>query len=47
MKSNKGLGDKVEGVIKSIAPKLHEKKKNCTSCKNRKEWLNNINAKFS
>jgi len=43
----KGLGDIVESAIKTIAPKLAEKKKDCIGCKNRKKWLNNIGAIFS
>ena len=37
----KGLGDKVEEVIKVIAPKLAEKYKDCPGCLKRKTWLNN------
>ena len=36
------LGDKVEGVIKAIAPKLHARKKECLPCKRRKAILNKI-----
>jgi hypothetical protein len=43
----KGLGDKVEDLIKAIAPELAERKKDCVDCNNKKEWLNrNINANF-
>lgn len=46
--NKKGLGDKIEEVIKTISPKFAEKKKNCKRCKKKKEWLNNnINATFS
>lgn len=45
-KSN-GLGDKVENVIKKVAPSFAEKKKDCIGCKKRKKWLNNFNATFS
>ncbi len=41
------LGDKVEKVIKKIAPKLAEKNKDCVGCKKRKIFLNNVNAIFS
>jgi len=41
------LGDKVEQIIKTIAPKLSERKKGCRKCKQRKEWLNNLNGNFS
>jgi len=43
----KGLGDKVEQVIKKTAPSLAEKNKGCAGCKKRKEWLNNVGAIFS
>jgi len=43
---NKGLGDTVEEIIKKVAPKFAERKKNCKSCKRRKTFLNNIGAKF-
>ena len=36
------LGDKVEKVIKAVAPKFHEKKKNCSACARRKARLNKI-----
>lgn len=43
----KGLGDKVEEIIKKVVPKLAEKYKDCIGCKGRKVWMNNnINAKF-
>lgn len=45
--NKKGLGDKVEEVIKIVAPKFAEKKKDCIGCKKRKRWLNNFNANFS
>jgi len=45
--NEKGLGDNVEKLIKLIAPKLSERKKDCKSCKKKKEWLNNFNANFS
>ena len=41
------LGDKTEMIIKKVAPKIHEKKKNCKSCRKRKVLLNNIGAIFS
>lgn len=45
--NKKGLGDKVEKVIKTIAPNLARKaKKNGCKCNERKEWLNNFGAKF-
>lgn len=34
------LGDKVEKVIKTVAPKLHNRKKNCNRCARRKALLN-------
>ena len=37
----KGLGDKVADVIKFIAPKFADSKKDCIPCKERREWLNN------
>tara|TARA_R110002126_G_scaffold46263_1_gene130439 strand:+ start:816 stop:1022 length:207 start_codon:yes stop_codon:yes gene_type:complete len=37
----KGLGDKVADIIKFVAPKLAEKKKDCPGCLKRKTWLNN------
>ena len=43
---DKGLGDKVESIIKTIAPKLAKRKENCKGCKKRKQWLNNFNATF-
>lgn len=42
-----GLGDKTEMIIKKVTPKLHEKKKDCKSCRKRKVILNNIGAIFS
>lgn len=43
----KGFGDKVEEVIKKVAPKLAEKYGNCKGCKKRKVWMNrNINGNF-
>ena len=44
---NKGLGDKVESLIKKVAPTLSENYKECKGCKKRKEWLNNVGANFS
>lgn len=44
--NKKGLGDKVESLIKLVAPNL-AKNKDCEGCKKRKEWLNNFNANFS
>lgn len=42
-----GLGDIVEKVIETIAPKLAEsaKKKGC-NCEKRKIWLNNVGGQF-
>lgn len=42
-----GLGDLLEKGIEKIAPKLAKKakEKGC-NCNKRKEWLNNIGAKF-
>ena len=40
--AKKGLGDRVESVIKAVAPKLHKKKENCNSCKRRKAILNKM-----
>lgn len=42
-----GLGDLLEKGIEKIAPKLAQiaKEKGC-NCEKRKEWLNNIGAKF-
>ena len=41
------LGDKVEKVILKTVPKIASqvKKKGC-NCEKRKQWLNNIGAKF-
>tara|TARA_R110002126_G_scaffold114286_3_gene252902 strand:- start:24 stop:167 length:144 start_codon:yes stop_codon:yes gene_type:complete len=39
--NKKGLGDKISEVIKFVAPKFAEKKKDCPSCKKRRIWLNN------
>jgi len=36
------LGDKVESVIKLVAPKLHKRKSNCNACARRKARLNKI-----
>ena len=36
------LGDKVEAVIKAIAPKLHKRKVDCSACARRKARLNKI-----
>jgi hypothetical protein len=44
MEKKKGLGDKVEDLIKAIAPKLAERKKDCIRCNEKKIWLNNFNA---
>lgn len=41
------LGDKVEKIIKKTAPSFTEKRKGCTGCERRKEWLNNVGAIFS
>lgn len=38
---DKGLGDNVETIIKTILPKTAERKKDCEGCKKRKRWLNN------
>lgn len=43
----KGLGDVVESVIKTVAPKFAESKKDCINCKKKKVWLNNFGAIFS
>ena len=43
----KGLGDKVEAVIKTVAPEFAERKKDCISCKKKKKFLNNFGAIFS
>lgn len=46
-KKEKGVGDMVEGLIKTVAPKLAEKYKDCIGCKNRKVWMNkNLNGIF-
>lgn len=37
-----GLGDLVEDAIKTVAPKFAEKKKDCNTCKERKDKLNNL-----
>ena len=42
----KGLGDKVESLIKTILPKTAERKKDCKRCNEKKIWLNNVGAKF-
>ena len=42
----KGLGDLTEDLIKAVAPRLAEAKKDCIPCKRKKEWLNNIGAIF-
>ena len=39
-----GLGDKVEKIIKTVLPKIAEKKKYCKSCNQKKQWLNSFNA---
>ena len=36
MKNEKGLGDKVENLIKVILPKTSERKKNCVRCNQKK-----------
>ena len=36
------IGDKVENIIKSIAPKFHKKRSNCSACRRRKARLNKI-----
>lgn len=42
-----GVGDVVEKIIKTVAPKIAEKYKDCIGCKNRKIWMNrNLNGKF-
>lgn len=41
MQKKKGLGDKVESVIKTISPRVHKKFKDCPGCKKRKAYLNN------
>jgi hypothetical protein len=46
MEKKKGLGDKVEDVIKFVAPKTHARKRNCRRCKKRKERLNNAGEKI-
>lgn len=43
----KGLGDQAEEIIEKLAPKFAQKKKDCVSCKKRKQFLNNFNALFS
>ncbi len=35
-----GLGDTVEGVIETVAPKLAKKYKGCSACARRKHILN-------
>lgn len=53
MKEKVGLGDIVESTIKTIAPGLARRYKNCSSCKkkklllNRYKFRNNKNANFS
>jgi len=42
MNNKKGLGDKVEDVIKFVAPKTHSRKRDCRKCKKRKENLNTV-----
>ena len=48
MQENKkdGLGDKVEKVIKFIAPGVHRRKRNCRKCKKRKQNLNELGDKI-
>ena len=46
-RDNTGLGDMVEKLIKTVLPKVAEMKKDCISCKKKKDWLNNVGAKFS
>ena len=41
-----GLGDKVEKVIKFIAPRTHSRKKNCRNCRKRKNKLNKFGDKI-
>lgn len=36
MKNDKGLGDKVERIIKTVLPNMTP----CRACQKRKEWLN-------
>ena len=47
MSNKKGLGDKVENIIKNVAPNFAKSKENCKRCKRTKEWLNNFNSNFS
>ena len=44
MKNEKGLGDKVEGLIKKVLPEIAERKKDCVSCNKKRVWLNNFGA---
>jgi hypothetical protein len=36
------LGDKVETIIKTVAPKFYKKRKGCAKCAKRKAKLNKI-----
>lgn len=42
-----GLGDYTEKLIKTVLPKIAERKKDCISCNKKKIWLNNFGAIFS
>jgi len=44
MENTKGLGDMVETIIKTVLPKTAERKKDCVSCNNKKQWLNNFSG---
>lgn len=46
MKESKGLGDKVESFIESVAPANFRKAKTCGGCKRRKEQLNKFGERF-
>ena len=40
----KGFGDRVEDIIKKLAPSIYERNKHCEKCKKRKQFLNNCNG---
>lgn len=46
MKSEKGLGDRVESAIKMVAPAFYEKRKGCASCLKRKVFLNKLGRRI-
>lgn len=45
MKKDIKIGDAIHNVIKVIAPRIAEAKKNCTKCNKRREFLNKIGSR--